>query len=194
MAKSNTFPINVQYGRENHKISIELDWRVKDLSQYFWDTFCIPVDKKKIIHQGKILSDPDAPVSSLKLKAKSKLMLLGDPVVISEDDQRVLQEISEKVTELSSEVSEIHSRISEGVVKGFLPKPIQPAANVGHLKSLRVVNGQCMKMLDSLDSILASPKDTAFKEKRKSLISRIYSLLDDIDSSSSLLEPSQPNK
>ena len=194
MAKSNTIPIDVQYGREHHKIDIELDWTVKDLSQYLWDTFCIPIDKQKLIHQGKILSDPEAPINSLKLKAKSKLMLLGEPVVISEGHQRLLQDTAGKVTELSAQVTEIQSRISEGVVKGFLPKPIQPSAKVEYLKSLRVVSGQCMEMLESLDCIQASPKDSAFKEKRKSLITRINALLDNIDISSSKLEPSDSNK
>ena len=188
MAKSNTFPITVHYGREHHKMEIGLDWKVKDLSQYFWNTFSIPVDKQKIINQGKVLSDPDASVDSLKLKSKAKLMLLGDPVVINEHHKRLLDDVADKITQLDSQVTELESRISEGVVKGFLPKSIQPSANLEYLQSIRGMCGQCMDMLESLDCIQVSPKDSAFREKRKSLIAQTNKLLNNMDHSMSQLK------
>ncbi|KAI6648443.1 BAG family molecular chaperone regulator 1 [Oopsacas minuta] len=190
MATSFPACIKLQYGLDTHKVELGEDWQVKDLKQHIWDSLSIPVDRQKIIYKGKLLSDPDVSIQSLNFKPKTKLMLVGEPVVVSGEHEKLLLDISDQLIQQCAKYADVCDTV-EGVMGEFLPKHLHTSANIEHLKSLRVISGQCMNMVERLDSIQVSAKDTAFKDKKKSLITRINELLDDIDNLTNQLKPPQ---
>lgn len=190
MAKSpESFTISIKYGLDLISVEVDPSWTVKDLNQYIWNECGVPVDKQKLIHKAAIFNDPDATLESLKVKAKTKLMLVGAAVITDENQKKILEEVSEKFKQLNSQYTELKERIDEGIEKGFLPKSHQSSASVGHLKSVRSLCEQGMGLIDRLDKMQVSPKDKVFKEEKKSIVAKIAAFLDRVGESISKLDP-----
>ena len=173
--------INIQHDMDTHKVELGEDWKVKDLRQHIWTSFSIPVDRQKIIYKGKLLSDPETTIQSFNFNSKSKLLLIGGAVVLSGEHEKLLLDVGDKLRHQRSMFSELQVHVNKALVDGFLPQSLHSSAKVDYIKSIRVMNGQCMNMIESLDSIQVSPQDTAFKDKKKSLITGINKFLDELD-------------
>ena len=188
MATSSALTVSIQHGIDTHKVELGEDWKVKDLRQHIWTSFSIPVDRQKIIYKGKILSDPEATIQSLNFNSKSKLMLIGGAVVLSGEHEKLLLEVGDMLKYQRSMFADLHVLVNKALVDGFLPQSLHSSAKLDYMKSIRVMNGQCMNMLESLDSIQVSPQDTAFREKKKSLITGINKFLDELDTCTAQLK------
>merc|ERR1712126_103328 len=190
---SPTMNITVVHGFS--KIPLTLDnlseSTLDDLATQLQEKTGVPKESQKIIFKGKTLSDRSQCLDNLGLKPGAKLMLIGKKFCPEEEAAfRQLDDIKSQAQSLATKLEELEKDFIN-VSGAFLSKELVPDRLDQMRKVILSLSEQGMKLLTSLDAVrLERNSDTALSEaaksefevNRKSLVHRVNSLMDAVDS------------
>ena len=164
-------------------ITVDESSKVRTLMELVAEETKIREINQKLIFKGEtITKEPDKQLSEFGVKNKSKIMVVGRRYDSKEEAaMNTFYGIENAVVKLSKEVDELKKQ-TKSIKGGFLQKEYQVEAFEKIKYNLKKIYNTLMTSLETIDSmsLLAEFKDA--KLKRKVVVDKVQSLMDQCDS------------
>ncbi|XP_066910896.1 BAG family molecular chaperone regulator 1-like isoform X1 [Clytia hemisphaerica] len=137
----------------------------------------VPVNKQKLIYNGRTLNEYHSTLSDLGVKNKSKIMVIGKKNSPEEDQlMKEIEQINKRTKELLKRLEDLQTDVKDAS-KGFLDSEKIIETYQKCSKNLKGVAEGFMKNLETLDAMTIASQYTAIREKRKDAIRDINNYL-----------------
>ncbi|XP_032243262.2 BAG family molecular chaperone regulator 1 [Nematostella vectensis] len=192
MADGGELKITIVHDSKKHSVCLpycdDKPLCVSDIEQAAQQVTQVPQCSQKLIFKGKSLTNRNQTLESLGIKKGSRIMVLGkkyDPE--ADDNMKAIRSVEQQVGELKSRLDQLNAEL-DGISKGFLESDlIGPAVTKVH-KQIKGLTEALMKELLTLDSLSLDSSSQGIKGKRKTVVTRIQTIIDQADASSTVCD------
>ncbi|PXF47077.1 BAG family molecular chaperone regulator 1 [Gracilariopsis chorda] len=179
--------LTLLFNRSSYKIPLRTT--LGDLQSDIERATQVPAQQQTILLKGKrvSLANKSALLEALGITGKSKAMLIrrsmpGGSTAPVSPTLRSVRSCSAKLSKLSDDLRQAKRSMNKHV-QGFLDAPKTLEALGRDQKSVRVIEEECMRLLEELDGLSAGDGRDAdsIRSERKGLVARVQALLRDVD-------------
>lgn len=169
-------------GTSKTNVQVDESYTVADFMQLVEKETQIPAYSQKLVFKGSnIVKEPQKKLHELGIKSRAKIMVIGQSYNPEEAEiLKRLQDTDKSIDKMLKNYEEIFSDI-EGMKKGYLEESFLPQFVEKVKKNLLRCTETGMKTIELLDSMSIQENFKSARERKKQLIKRIQSLLDDCD-------------
>ncbi|KAI0561024.1 Molecular chaperone regulator BAG [Gracilaria domingensis] len=192
--------LTLMFNRKTYKVPIRKT--VEDLQTDIERLTSIPPEEQTVLIKGKkfVLASTNADLADIGVTGRCKAMLIhsapsGSPSISISPALRSVRSCSGKVAKLSKDLSEVRQSMNKHL-QGFLDASMTKEALERDRKGLRVIEEECMRVLEQLDSLgTGDGRDAeSVRTERRSAVAQVQSILRDIDSVSEDIQTFQIDK
>jgi len=178
------FNVHLIHAEQKHNITLDVSHGPPTVQQFAAQVAGItqvPIDKQRLIFKGRSLTNMTAPLQSYGMKSGSKVMVLGSKANLEDDDNiKALSEVNVRVSATNEQLDEIIKQYND-ISKNMLTE--EPDLNcLNQLdRQLAVCSEHFTRQLEQLDGLTLAESTEDVRSRRKSIVLRIQSLLEQSD-------------